>query len=202
MSEFLLGLITTYKYFIIFPFAVVEGTTAALVSGFFISLGTLHFPFAYIALLLGDFIPDIILYNIGRYGNKNKFLTKYGPKVGITIETEESFKRFVSKHDLKAFIISKIAYGFAVPFLISAGFIKYPFKKYLSYCTLISAIRILIVMFIGYYLGSSYKIASDYINYFYIVVSILVILFIITYIYITRKIRNNFLELEKEEEIR
>lgn len=198
----MLNLILTYKYFIIFPIAVVEGTTAALVSGFFVSLGVLDFSLAYIALLLGDLIPDITLYFIGRYGSKKNFLLKYGPKIGITSNTDSALNRLWKKHDSKVFVIGKLAYGLAIPFLMSAGLIKYPFKKFLAYCTLISGIKVFIVLLIGYYLGGSYKSASQYIDYLYIIIAIIFVIFIASYSFFTRKMRQKFQELEKEEGIK
>lgn len=198
----MLDLILTYKYFIIFPIAVVEGTTAALVSGFFVSLGTLDFTLAYIALLLGDLIPDAVLYFVGRYGNKKSFLLKYGPKIGITSNIDSALDNLWKKHDYKVFIIGKLAYGLAIPLLISAGLVKYSFKKYFSYCTLISGIKVFIILLVGYYLGGSYKSASQYFDYLYIVITIIFILFILSYFFFTRKMRQKFQELEKEEGIK
>ena len=202
MSDFLINLISTYKYLIIFPFAVVEGTTAALVSGFFVSLGTLSFILSYITLLLGDLIPDVILYYIGWYGNKKNFLLKFGPKIGLRNNAENSLHHMWFDHGAKAFLFGKLSYGIAVPFLISAGLVKYSFRKYMTFCTAVSGVKVFITLTIGYYLGSSYKLASKYIDYFYIVVAIIFITLIISYIFFARKMKRNFQELEKEAEIR
>jgi membrane protein DedA with SNARE-associated domain len=147
-------------------------------------------------------IPDITLYFIGRYGSKKNFLLKYGPKIGITSNTDSALNRLWKKHDSKVFVIGKLAYGLAIPFLMSAGLIKYPFKKFLAYCTLISGIKVFIVLLIGYYLGGSYKSASQYIDYLYIIIAIIFVIFIASYSFFTRKMRQKFQELEKEEGIK
>jgi membrane protein DedA with SNARE-associated domain len=180
----------------------VEGTTAALVAGFFISTGALGFSLSYIALLLGDLIPDAFLYYVGRHGNKKRFLSKYGPKIGIHVNAEEELNHLWSKHDGKIFVIGKLAYGLAVPLLISAGLAKYDFRKYLAYCTLVSGIKVLIVLLVGYYLGNSYKNASQYFDYFYIVIAVIFIIIAISYFFFTKKMRQKFQELEKAEGIR
>ncbi len=197
MINSVIGLISTYKYLIVFPFGVIEGNSAALVSGFFVSLGTLSFFLTYITLLMGDLIPDVILYHIGKYGNKNNFLLKYGPKIGMTANAEESLHHLWFNHGGKAFVFGKLAMGIAVPFLISAGLIKYPFKKYMAFCTVVSGLKVLIVLSIGYYLGSSYKMASQYIDYFYIIIAIVFIILLTSYFYFAKKMRNKFKELFK-----
>lgn len=197
----MLNLILAYKYFILFPFAVVEGTTAALVAGFFVSTGALNFGLSYIALLLGDLIPDAVLYYIGRHGNEKKFLAKYGPKIGIRTNVEEKLGHLWSNHAGKVFVIGKLAYGLAVPLLISAGLARYNFKKYLAYCTAVSGIKVLIVLLVGYYLGHSYKSASQYFDYFYIVFAIILLIIAASYFFFTKKMRKKFQELEKAEGI-
>ena len=198
----MLNLILAYKYFILFPFAVVEGTTAALVAGFFISTGVLNFTLSYIALLLGDLIPDAFLYFLGRYGNKKNFLTKYGPKIGINTDAEEGLSNLWSNHAGKVFIFGKLAYGLAVPLLISAGLARYSFKKYMAYCTAVSGIKVFIILLVGYYLGNSYKNVSQYFDYFYIVIAIIFIIIAVSYFFFTKKMRQKFQELEKTEGIR
>lgn len=198
MTNLIFGSILAYKYFIIFPLAILEGNTVALISGFFISLGNLNFILVYIALLLGDWIPDIVLYRIGLRGNERKFLEKHGHKIGLSSLTEESLKHLWSKHGNMILIFSKIAYGMAVPVLISAGLVRYSFKKYMAYCTIVSSIKVLIVLTIGYFLGSSYQAATGYIHAFYVTATIVIIIIITFYIYFTRKIKNKLQELEKE----
>ena len=198
MTELIFNSILTYKYFIIFPFAVLEGNTTALISGFFISLGNLNFILVYIALLLGDWVPDIILYYIGLRGNERKFLEKYGSKMGLSSLTEKSLDHLWSKHGTMILIFSKIAYGMAVPVLISAGLAKYSFKKYMAYCTIVSGIKVIIVLTIGYYLGSSYQAATGYILVFYATATIVIAIMIIFYIYFTKKVKKKLQEFEKE----
>lgn len=201
MTSVLIGSILTYKYFIIFPLSLIEGNTVALIAGFFVSMGKLDFTLAYIAILLADLIPDFILYNIGAYGNKNKFLLKYGPKLGLSSNPENSLKYLWSNHGEKILISCKLAYGMAIPLLISAGLVKYPFKKYMTYCTIVSGLKVFIVLIIGYYFGSSYKAADEYIHVFYWVATIAIIIMVVIYIYFTKKISKKIKELEKEGEI-
>ncbi len=173
----------------------------ALVCGFFISLGTLNFTLTFITILFGDLIPDTIYYNIGRYGNKKKFLEKYKQKIGLSLTAEKSLNTMWFKHGGKTLSFAKLAYGVAIPFLISAGLAKYPFKKFLGFCTIISGIKILFIIGIGYYLGSSYQKVGNYLNYFHIALTVILIMLIIIYVFFIRKVRYTFAELEKENEI-
>ncbi len=198
----MLNLILTYKYLLIFPFAIVDGTTTSLICGFFISLGTLNFVWAYLILLSGDLFPDIFLYCVGRYSSEKNFIKKYGVKIFATANLHKTLEHLWNNHGIKTFIFTKLSYGMAIPFLISAGLIKYPVKKYSAMCLIISAIKAFIIIMIGYHLGSSYKIASHYIEYFYIVMAVIFILIIIFYFLLSKKIEKKIQALEKEEEIR
>ncbi len=200
MGSILIGLVLTYKYFILFPFAVIEGTSAALVSGFFASLGNLSFFLAYLTLLLGDLIPDAILYQVGKYSKENDFLKRFGSRIGITANVERTLKHLWYNHTIKSFLFSKLALWTAIPLLISAGFIKYPFKKFMSFCLAVSGVRILVIMLIGFSLGSTYKKAIVYIDYFYIFVGIAFVILMAFYFLFTNKMRGKFKELEKESE--
>jgi len=74
--EQILTLLQTYGYIILIPLAAFEGQVVALVSGFLVYLGIFHIVPVFIIFILGDFVPDVAYYWIGRLGNKKNFLEK------------------------------------------------------------------------------------------------------------------------------
>lgn len=189
--EYLVLLIAKYGYFILFPLAALEGPIISLVVGFLIYLGYLKFIPAFIVLLLGDLIPDIIYYYIGRFGNRKKLIEKYGSRLSF-------LEKLWQEHGRKTMFFSKLAYGLSTPFLVSAGLVNMPLKKFISYAFPISLFQYAAIMTIGYYLGSSYQIAVKYIDSVGIIIAAVLVIFII-YVFFVKYARRQIEKMEKEE---
>lgn len=192
--ENLVLLLTKYGYFILFPLAAFEGPMVSLVVGFLIYLGYLQFFPSYAILLLGDLIPDTIYYYIGRFGSKRKFMEKYGSRLNL-------MEKLWHEHGKKTMFLSKLAYGLSVPFLITAGLVKMPFKKFISYAFPVTLFQYGVIMTIGYYLGHSYKLAERYIEYAYIVVAAGLIIFVAGYIFVIKYARYQIKKMEQQEQL-
>lgn len=192
--EYLILLLTKYGYFILFPLAAIEGPIVSLIVGFLIYLGYLKFLPSYAILLLGDLIPDTVYYYIGRFGNRRKIMEKYGSRLNL-------IEKLWREHGKKTMFFSKLAYGLSGLFLISAGLVKMPFRKFISYAFPVTLFQYGVIMMIGYFLGHSYQIAERYIQYAYVIVAAILILFIISYILITKYARKRIKEMEQKEQL-
>ncbi len=188
----MLLLLTKYGYFILFPLAAIEGPIISLVVGFLIYLGYLKFLPAYVILLLGDLIPDIVYYYIGRFGNRRKIMEKYGSRLNL-------IEKLWREHGKKTMFLSKLAYGLSTPFLISAGLINMPLKRFVSYAFPITIFQYAAIMAIGYYLGSSYQLAAKYIDSAGIIIAIIFVIFIAVYVFFAKYARRQIEKMEKEE---
>jgi len=187
--EQLVLLLTKYGYFILFPLAAIEGPIVSLAVGFLIYLGYLKLLPAYAILLLGDLIPDTVYYYIGRFGSKRKIIEKYGSRLNL-------IEKLWREHGRKTMFLSKLAYGLSGLFLISAGLTKMPFRKFISYAFPVTLFQYGVIMAIGYFLGHSYKLAEQYIEYAYMIVAAVLIIFIISYIFVIKYARRQIKEME------
>ncbi len=194
-------LILQYKYFILFPIAVVEGPVISLVVGFLVSIGTLELVPAYLIMICGDLIPDIAVYFVGHYSNKSTLITKFfnNPKFGLG--NVDVIGKLWTHHFKKTIFLAKLAYGLSTPLLASAGFFKVNFKRFISYIIPIALMEHVILFTIGYYLGFSYFTAIRYIKYFGIIVALALILFIGIYIWLTKYFRKQFIKAEQLEAV-
>ena len=190
--EYLVLLLTKYGYFILFPLAAIEGPIVSLVVGFLIYLGYLKFLPAYAILLLGDLLPDTVYYYIGRFGSERKMIEKYGSRLNL-------IEKLWREHGKKTMFLSKLAYGLSIPFLLSAGLVKMPFKKFISYAFPVTLFQYGIIMAIGYFLGHSYQLAERYIQYAYVIVAVVLILFIVSYVFIVKYARKQIEKMEQQE---
>jgi membrane protein DedA with SNARE-associated domain len=193
-------LLLKYKYLLLFPLAAFEGPIISVLVGFLVYSGVLNFWLAFIILIFGDIIPDTIYYYLGYFSDRSKFFQKHFFNSKFFINNSTLIKKIWTEHAFKTMFFSKLAYGLATPFLISAGIIKIPYKKYISYTIPITCFQYGAFMGIGYYLGKSYESAFKYINDFYIVMAFMVIIFLIIYVSIVKYARREIISLESVEE--
>jgi len=190
--ENLVSLLANYGYFILFPLAAFEGPFVSLAVGFLMYLGYFQFLPALAVLVLGDIVPDIIYYYIGRFGNGKKLIEKYGAHLNL-------IEKLWREHGKKTMFFSKIAYGLSTPLLISAGLVKMPLRRFISYTVPISITLYTVIIIIGYYLGSSYQLAAKYINYAEIIIAIFFVIFVAVYVFSAKYARRQIEKMEKEE---
>ena len=111
----------------------------------------------------------------------------------------DAVSKLWKEHTFKTLFFGKLAYGMALPFIVSAGIVKVPYKKFISYAIPISLFQYIILTFAGYYLGSSYAIAAKYADYAYVTLGILVALFVGAYFIAIKYARKKVVDLEKDE---
>ncbi len=190
-------LIIKYKYAALFPLAAIEGPVISLIIGFSIKLGYLSFLPSYIILIFGDLIPDLTYYYIGRFGNEKNLVEKYAKKSKFIKNNFEVINKLWHYHGVKTMFFSKLAYGLSTPFLISAGLVKMPVKRFIKYALPVTLLQYAVIMSIGYMLGSSYQAAEKYIKYTGLTIAGIIIVLIVGYVFLTRYIGKKVLHLDK-----
>ncbi len=198
--EGILLLLLKYKYLILFPLAAFEGPIVGIIVGFLIFSGVLSFWPAFFTLLLGDIVPDTTFYSIGYFGQKSKFVEKYFLKSKFFINHIDIVKKLWHEHPLKTMFFGKLAAGMALPFLVSAGIVKVPYRKFITYTTPISIFQYSTLTAVGFYLGNSYAASFKYFDYAYVVLSFGILVFAIIYIIAVKYARKKMIDLEKTEQ--
>ncbi len=189
-----------YKYLVLFPIAAAEGLVVSLAAGYLVYMGVLHIVPTYIILILGDFIPDTIYYYIGRLGDHKKIIEKYGGKMKFIKGGFGTIEHLWQTHPRKTMIFAKVTYGVSIPFLLSAGLFKVPYKKFISYTIPITLVQCSVVLALGYFLGKSYEIALGYIHYSYLFVSVIFIVIFASYIFFIKHYsKKQFERIEQDE---
>jgi len=189
-----------YKYLLLFPLAVFQGSLASLVSGFLVYHGVFNFGLALLVLLLGDFIPDTVLYYVGYYGRENGVVKKYLLNNNFFSNHLNVIDNLWFKHGRKTMLLGKLSYGLAIPFLISAGSVKMPFKKFISYALVVSFFHYGLILFVGYFLGNSYASAGYYMNFISYGLAVITLGLFISYYFIVKYARKKIVNLAKAEE--
>ncbi len=196
---FVISLVTRFGYLALFPLAAVEGPVVALGAGFMVSLGYLSFLPAYAMLILGDIISDSGYYYLGRFGNRRKLVEKYGVRLGRLSRNMGIMEKLWERHGRKTMVLSKLAYGLSTPFLVSAGLVAMPLRRFVSYALPVTLIQYAGLMAAGYALGHSYRLAADYLWYGAILFAAILVCFVAGFSIFSRYASSRIKEMEEEE---
>src|SRR6185369_15827143 len=99
-----------FKYIVIFPLAIVEGPIVTILSGLLVYLGQMNFILAYVLLAAGDLVGDVLIYYLGKYGNRG-FASRVMSFLGITRERVQLVEKKFLANPKKIFTIGKAAHG-------------------------------------------------------------------------------------------
>lgn len=179
--------IITFRYALIFPIAVIEGPIIAVISGFLVHQHIVSLFLTYGVLLAADIVGDAGYYVLGRWGGR-QLLDRFGKYIGAHPEKVALFEKQFEKHGNKIILIGKFTQVGGLPSLIGAGIARMPFVAFLIWNTIGSAIKIPIFMAIGYYFGAAYERINAYLNSFYTIGTLfLILLFLGTLVYLVHK---------------
>jgi membrane-associated protein len=152
-----------YKYWVLFPLIIVEGPIITVITGFFASLGYINIFWSFIIIVFGDISGDYIYYLIGRVGGV-KFIKRWGKYFKVQEKQIQTLKKQFDKKGGKILISGKILHGIGGTFLIAAGIVKMPLKKFFSYNFIGSLIKSFILLVIGFYFGKAVPLIGDYLG--------------------------------------
>lgn len=191
-------------YVILFPLALFEGPVLALFVGFLVRFGYLDIFGAYAVMVAGDFFPDSFYYYVGRLGHTRGWIDRLGKrftsKAAFITENRGMLENLWKNHGKKMMLFSKQAYGLSTVLLISAGLVNMSYRRFISYAFPITLAQYVVFISLGYFLGYSYSIAGPYIDYIRWVLLAVAFGFIAVYIFIQKRVRRNFMKMERSAE--
>ena len=145
----------TSKYLLIFLGSFLEGTVVMLACGLLLREGAVQFLPMYAALVVGDFLSDLLWYFIGRIGGR-PFIHRWGHLLKATPDVMEKIERRFKRHSTLILIISKLTMGFGlmIATLLTAGMLRVSVVIYATIEFLGGLVWILLLILIGYYFGN------------------------------------------------
>ncbi|MDP2691246.1 MAG: DedA family protein [bacterium] len=172
-------LLTTYKYHLLFPWAVVEGPIISVIGGFLWSLGIFD-PFkTYFLLVIADLIGDTFYYSVGRFGGR-PFIRRWGRYLGVTEERLLKTEVHFQHHAGKTLAIGKTQpWGMLV--LVTSGLSKMSYFRFILLNFAVTIFKSILLMLLGYYFGKSYTLISRYFGLYGKISVILTALLMIAY---------------------
>ena len=175
----IVDLLARYKYFLLFPLAVVEGPIIAVIAGFLCIEGFLDIFLVFPIIVLGDVTGDSGCYVLGRWGMP-PFLRRFGRWMGLGPEKLARVKGFFDAHPVRTIFLSKITLGIGVAGIYMAGNSRVPYRKFLGICLGTSAFQYIFYLGLGLLFGDAYMQIGRYMNFaaaFTIVAAFAVLLF-------------------------
>jgi membrane protein DedA with SNARE-associated domain len=155
--------LTQYRYLAIFPLAVIEGPILTIICGFFASLGHLNLWLAYVIIVAGDVTGDALHYLFG-YVAGERLVTRWGKRFGLSDERIIKIEKLFAEKGIRVLFFGKLTHGIGGAFLVTAGIVKMPFKKFLWVNTIGTAVKSLILLIIGYYFGQAFTTIDSYLQ--------------------------------------
>ena len=193
-----IALIIHYKYLILLPLATLEGPAVSLIAGLLVSLGYLEPVPSFCIVLVGDIVPDLTYYYIGRQARNRPFLGRFSKHLAFLSRHLKMLETLWLEHGRKTMFVSKLAYGLSAPLLMSAGLTNMPVKRYIAYVVPIAVFKCAAIMALGYLLVESYMRAAKYIQGAGLMFAGLVVMIVVGYVFIAFRARRTILELEQE----
>ncbi len=143
------------KYILIFFGSFFEGSAVMMATGLLWHIGVVGFWPAYLALMAGDILSDIMWYVIGYFAAR-PFFSRWGYLINATPEVIGKIERRFHRYHTRILVISKLTMGLglAAVILTVAGMLRVSFVRYVTINVLGGIIWILFLMGIGYYFGN------------------------------------------------
>lgn len=179
MLEQIVLLLERYRYFILYPLAIVEGPILSVISGFLCTARLMHPYLALPVIVLGDITGDSICYGLGRWRSDRPvptLLQFFRPSDGRV----ERVRGYFGSNPVRTIALSKVILGIGLAGLFLAGNARVPYRKFLAICLATSAVQCGAYLSIGLLCGHAYiKIGRylDGLSTFFIMSAIAAVLF-------------------------
>ncbi len=178
-----------FRYYILFPLMVVAGPIVTVVAGSLASVGVFNFFIALPIIIFADLVGDIIYYAFGRYGGR-VFVKKWGRWIGLTESRIDRLESHFGNQGARTLIIGKLTQAVGGPILVAAGMAAMPLGDFIWYNFLATVPKTLFFLLIGFYFAQLYLRLSRYSHDLSGAVVGMVILGILVYIWITRRVKS------------
>lgn len=150
------ALILEYRYLILLPLSLIEGPIVAFVAGTLASLGYFN-PFALAAFFfVRDIAVDGACYALGYFGGQSSAAKRILRWLGVTDDHLDEVRTLWNKHPGKTMFFSKLSYGVAAGFIVVAGMVEMPLKKFLMYGAIIAVAHYCTLLVVGYFFGVTF----------------------------------------------
>jgi membrane protein DedA with SNARE-associated domain len=186
----IIRLIADYRYFVIFPLAVIEGPIVALVVGALGASGDLDPVLAFLILVAADLVGDAAYYSLGRFGHSRSF-GALATRLGLTSDKLAPVERAFKKNEVKFLLFGKTqAFGSVI--LYTCGALKMRLDRFIGWNLVATVPKVLLFELIGYYFGQTVLRATKIFDAIGVATFIVTIALVVLYFLLIRSAERRF----------
>ena len=185
-------LLSQYWYPMLFLASFFEGQISTLICWFLVRAGHFNLWIAFWVILLADIANDTLYYTLGRRSMRSKKISSFIDKSHFLSHNLTTMKNLWANHPLKTMLLGKNAYMISVAIVASAGMSDMSYARFLSYSIPSSFVQPAVLLFVGYNLWNGYTLASKYIQYPGIIIAVILIILIVTYQQMSKRVTKTF----------
>lgn len=172
-------------------FVPVPSEVVMIPAGYLAYKGEMNFLIATIAGTLGSLGGALFNYFFAlKFGRI--FLQKYGKYILFPPKKQEKLEHFFLRHGEISTFSGRLIVGVRHLISLPAGYARMNLSKFVIYTTLGSALWVLVLMLVGYFVGSNEALVKHYLSIVTIIAVIFIILIAVIYVYRLKK------DVEKE----
>ncbi len=186
-----LSILEHYKYFLIFPVAIIEGPIIIIITGFLVFLGYLNPYVALVVLIVADVIGDSMYYAIGKFWKTSVRVKRWAKYVGYDEKGELLLEEHFRNHKGKTFLLAKISHGIGGAVQISSGVAGVLYSEFLKFSVIGTIPKVTVLFLVGYFAGSYYLKIDNILD--YIALITLSVVFLIVFYLVATKYAKRFL---------
>lgn len=159
----LLALIQRFRYLTIVPLAALEGPLVMILTGYLVAHGEFDFFPAYLLLIVGDLVGDLVYYALGRAAHHPQ-IVRWRNWFGLSNKRiSEIVERFGTVTG-KTLLLGKTLHGLGTAVLISAGVTQMPLKEFIVYNLIGTIPKSLVFMLLGFFFGAAFETINHYLR--------------------------------------
>jgi membrane protein DedA with SNARE-associated domain len=149
-------LIIEYRYWILIPLAIVEGPIVAFIAGTLASLNYFNIYILVLIMFVRDLGLDAIWYGLGYWGSATKFAKRMLARMKVTEGHINDVRLLWEKKPIRTMFIGKLSYGISGAFVVAAGTVKMPLKKFFACGAIVTVCQYGGLLALGYFFGQVY----------------------------------------------
>lgn len=193
IAQWIVDAIGGVGYFGIFVLMFLESTFVPVPSeivmipaGYLAQKGEMNFIIATLMGVLGSLGGALFNYFFAmKYGRA--FLLKYGKYILLPPHKLEKLEKFFIKHGEISTFSGRLILGVRHLISLPAGYAKMNLQKFMLYTTLGSTIWVLVLMIVGYLVGSNEALVKHYLGVATMIALACIVLIAIVYVYKMKK---------------
>ena len=152
-----------YRYYLVFPLMVLEGTVITVIAGALVNAGIFNFWGILLCAIFAALTGDIVHYLIGRHG-QDRYVSKWLLKHEHSAAKFESYKVAFHKHPGRVLLLSKFSFAFTSFGLLAAGMAKVSIRKFIWYNFIGEVPKSTLLVLTGFLLGDAYAKFTHYLT--------------------------------------